>query len=164
MSGTRVYLPSTLSRLADVLASGAVGPAPLRGHAVTEALRTAWPDGGEEEWEYAALSSAAQDSVGLLTATDQPRRVVVVVDGVRAVPVEADDDPTLVEVREVVAAHTIAAVHSDSGRAEADVAAARDAWADAAAGDATASVVVERCLEHELGWFASQEIDDLLGA
>ncbi len=164
MSGARVYLPSTLSRLADVVASGAVGAAPLRGHAVTEALRTAWPEGGGEEWEYAAMSSAAQDSVGLLAGTDRPRRVVVVVDGVRVVPVETDDDPTLVAVPDVVAARTIAAVHVDSVQAEADVAAARDAWVDAAAGDAGASAVVERCLEHELGWFARQEIDDLLGA
>ena len=38
----RVYLPSTLPALADVLHEGAVGPAPVHGFAVTPALRESY--------------------------------------------------------------------------------------------------------------------------
>ena len=48
----RVYLPSTLPALADVLRDGQVGPAPVHGFAVTPALREAYASGDEEELEY----------------------------------------------------------------------------------------------------------------
>jgi hypothetical protein len=164
MSKSRVYLPSTLTRLRDVVASGGSGPLPLLAHAVTQSLCTQYPDGTEEDWEYAALSAAALDAVGLLNDDDPPRRVVIVVEvDSSLVPEPVDQgDPTLVELRAVVPAGAIAAVHVDSEDAEDKIAAARAAWADAQAGDETAVAVVERCLEHELGWYATQEIGDLL--
>lgn len=157
---TRVYLPSTLTLLADVVASGGVGPAPFAAHAVTDALREAYPDGAEEEWEYTAMSAAAQASIGLLAEEDRPLRVVIAVD-TPVTPVESDE-LTSVEVTEVVRARKIAAIHVDSEDAGEDVLAARGAWVDAQAGDEEAAAVVERCLGHELGWFAAQEIDLLL--
>ena len=69
-------------------------------------------------------------------------------------------DPTVVEVDEVVPFRLIAAVLADSDDAEADVAAARDARL---AGAPDADELAERCLAHELGWWAAQEIGDLLG-
>lgn len=161
MSKTRAYVPSTLTRLRDVVASGGIGPLPVLAHAVTEALRTEYPDGGEEDWEYAAMSAAAQDSLGLLTEDDPPRRVVIAVDVESVVPVDPGD-PTLVELREVAPARTIAAVHVDSEDAEDEMVAGRAAWVDAQSGDAAATAMVERCLDHELGWFAAQEIGELL--
>ncbi len=59
-------------------------------------------------------------------------------------------------------ARLVAAVHVDAPDAEEAVAAARAAWAAADAGDADAARVVERCLDHELGWFAAQEVNDLI--
>ena len=50
----------------------------MHAHAVTAWLREAWPEADEEEWEYAALMAAADDSLALLTEEDRPRRVVVV--------------------------------------------------------------------------------------
>jgi hypothetical protein len=161
MSGTRVYLPSTFSRLREVVRAGGVGPPPVRGHAVTEALRAAYVDGSEEDWEYAAMSSAAQDALGLLTEDDPPRRVVIVLSDAAVVPA-GGDDPSLVELQNAASARTIAAVHVDSPDAEADVAAARAAWRDAQEGDPSAAAVVERCADHDLGWYATQEIGDLL--
>ncbi len=91
----RIYVPATLTLLGQYAADGGVGPAPVRARAVTAWLREAWPEGDEEEWEYAALMAAADDSAGLLTADDPPRRVVLAVDVDSAVE---RDDSSLVEV------------------------------------------------------------------
>ena len=72
----RVYVPTTLTALAGFVGDGGIGPAPVRARAVTAWLREAWPEGDEEEWEYAALMAAADDSAALLTDEDPPRRVV----------------------------------------------------------------------------------------
>jgi hypothetical protein len=122
----RVYVPATVARLAAMHASGGVGPAPLAAHAVTEALRAAYPDGGDEEREWAAMTSAAQASLDLLTEDDVPRRVVVALDSAAVRPASGED-PTTVLLDEVVPVVRVAAVHVDSVDAEADVAAAREA-------------------------------------
>jgi len=156
----RVYVPSTLGRLRGVVTSDGVGPAPFVAHAVTDELRAAYEDGGDEEWEYAAATAAAQSAVGLLHDEEPARRVVLAVDvpGVR--PAELDD-PTVVVVDEVVPYRRIAAVLADGPEAEPDVAAARDALA---AGSEDAETLLDRCLDHELAWWATQEIGDLLDA
>ncbi len=161
MSKTRVYVPSTLTRLQEMVVAGGIGPLPVLGHAVTEALRSAYADGDEEDWEYAAMTAAAQDSLGLLTEDDPQRRVVVVIDTETPLSVEQAEH-SLVELDEVVPIRAVAAVHLDDEDATADVAAARAAWGDAKNGDPAASAVVERCLDHELGWFAAQELGELL--
>jgi hypothetical protein len=158
---TRVYVPSTLTRLREVVVSGGVGPLPVLGHAVTDALRRAYAEGGEEEWEYAAMSAAAHDALGLLTEQDRPRRVVIVLDGASTAPV-SEGDPSLVELREVAPVSTIVAVHVDADDAAADVTPAREAWAAAQDGDPAATALVERCLDHDLAWYATQEIGQLL--
>ena len=58
----RVFLPSTLPALAEVLRAGQVGsdPGPQPGYAVTPALREAYASGDQEELEYAALTEAAR--------------------------------------------------------------------------------------------------------
>jgi hypothetical protein len=157
----RVYVPATATLLRGIVTEDGIGPAPFAAHAVTDRLRAAMPDGAEEEWEYAASASAAQSSVGLLLEEDRPRRVVVAVDAGTVLPVEGDD-PTLVSVEEVVPFRRIAAVLVDDEDAEGAVAAARDAWEAAEAGDEDAGTVVERCLDHDLGWWATQEVGDLL--
>lgn len=158
---TRVYIPSTTGRLRDLLVAGGIGPVPVLGHAVTEALRAGFADAGEEEWEYAALTAAAQDSLALVGETDRPRRVVVVAEADSVTPVGGAES-SLVEVDEVVPLRRVVAVHVDSDEAETDVAAAVEAWPRAEDGDATALQLVERCLDHEPGWFATQEIGDLV--
>lgn len=160
MAKHRVYVPSTFSLLQQIFVSGGVGPQPVLGHAVTEAVRSELPDASEEEWEYVALVAAAQDSVGLLAEDDTPRRVVIAVD---AAGVRSTDHPTRVELDEVVPVTAIAAVLADDAAAGDDVTAARTAWADAAAGDAGAEAVLERCLDRELGWYGAQEVGQLLG-
>jgi hypothetical protein len=155
----RVYVPSTPHRLRDLVAAGAIRSVPVSAHAVTAAVRAGLPDGGEEDWEYAAASAAAQTSLGMLTDGEPPRRVVLALDVPAPREVGGDDDPTLVELGEQVPLRRLAAVLADSADAEADVAAARDALA---ARTAEADLLAERCLDHELGWWAVQEVEVLL--
>ncbi len=158
---TRVYVPSSIERLHDLLVSGGIGPVPVLAHAVTDGLRAGLADVGEEEWEYAALTAAAQDSLGLIGEEGTPRRVVVVAEADSVVPVAGAED-SLVEIDEVVPLRKVAALHVDSEEAVEDVAAAREVWAAAGEGDPAALGALERCLDHELGWFATQEIGDLV--
>lgn len=161
MSRTRVFVPSSWARLRDIVMADGIGPAPFFAHAVTDGLRAAYPDGAEEEWEYAALTAAARTSLGLLSEDDPARRVVVAVDADTVQPTE-DADPTVVEVGEVVPFRRIAAVLVDPADVQDVVAEARARWADAEAGDKDAEVAVDRCLDLDLAWYATQEIGDLL--
>ena len=155
---TRVYVPSTLGRLRAIVTADGIGPAPFVGHAVTPVVREELADLGEEEWEYAASTAAAQSSLALLHDDEPARRVVVAVD-VPSVRLAGTEDPTVVEVDDVVPFRLVGAVLADAADAEEHVAAARDALA---AGAPDAHRLVERCPEHELGWWAAQEIGDLL--
>ena len=158
----RVYVATTWRGLEQIVTADGIGPAPFFGHAVTRALRAAWPDGGDEELEYAATTAAARTSLGLLTDEDPPRRVVLAVDAETVVESDDEDDPTVVEVSEVVPMRLVAAVLVDTEDAADDVAAARDAWPATLQGDADAEAVVDRCLDRDLAWFAVQEIGELL--
>lgn len=158
---TRVYVATTWRGLRRVVTADGIGPAPFFGHAVTRALREAWPDGGDEELEYAATTAAARTCLGMLTDEDPPRRVVLAVDA-ETVRESEDVDPTVVEVGEVVPMRLVAAVLVDTQDAADDVVAAREAWPRTLQGDAEAEAVVDRCLDHDLAWFAVQEIAQLL--
>src|SRR6516162_567117 len=71
----RVYLPATLSTLACLLRAGEIGPAPVRGFAVTPALREWYATGDLEELEYVAMTHAGRASLRLLAADPgAPRR------------------------------------------------------------------------------------------
>ncbi|MGW4105375.1 DUF6912 family protein, partial [Streptomyces sp. NPDC004976] len=56
-----------------------------------------------------------------------------------------------------------AAVHVDAADAEADVTAAADALPAADGGDDDAQFAVDGAEDHELLWYATQEIPNLLG-
>jgi hypothetical protein len=156
---TRVYVAGTLRRLRAVLADGRVGPAPFHAHAVTAEVREALPDAGEEDWEYAAATAAAQSSVALLADDEPARRVVLAIDVPEVRDAHDPEDPTVVEVLADAPLRRLAAVLADDGDAEAVVAAARDAVSRQAP---DADRALERCLGLELGWWAAQEADVLL--
>src|ERR1700759_4151981 len=91
----RVYLPTTLPGLADILVKGEAAPPPLRAFAVTPALRESYASGDDEELEYVAMLAAARQSLRLLyAAPDAPRRRVVLAADVpdSQVSGQADDD------------------------------------------------------------------------
>jgi hypothetical protein len=155
---TRIYVPSTLHRLRAIVTADGIGPAPFVAHAVTAAVREAMVDAGDEDWEYAVSTAAAQSSIGMLHADEPARRVVLAVDVPSARPA-GTLDPTVVEVDDPVPFRLVAAVLADAADAEAEVARARVALAD---GAPDADEAADRCLDHELGWWAAQEIRDLL--
>lgn len=166
----RVYLPCTLPALARAVETGALGPAPLTGYAVTPALVEWYASGDTEELEYVALTEAARASLRMLAADladgvhAAPRRVVVaaeVADG--AIQANADvEEKGRVRVAEPVPLAKVAAVHVDDEYAVADVKAAVAALPDADGGDDDARFVVDGAEAHELMWYATQEIPDLL--
>ena len=162
----RVYLPLTVAGLGDLHRSGRIAPAPLRAHAVTSALRSSFGDADDEELEYAALMASAYDSLLAIAATSgEPRRVVVAADvddsAVGPDPT-ADDDPTAVVVSGEVGISQCRSVHVDDADAEGEIVLALAHLPEAQAGDGRALAAVS-LVEHELMWFATQEIPDLLG-
>ena len=161
----RVYLPATLTGLADVLGKGEIGPAPLRAFAITPALREAYASGDDEELEYVAMLAAAKESLRLLDSDPgAPRRRVVLAADVPDAQVgwqAYDDEPAAVLVDAVIPVTAIAAGHVDEPDAAADVAAAADAVTAADAGDDDASFAVDSAEAHELAWYATQELQYL---
>ncbi|ADG87509.1 hypothetical protein TBS_24760 [Thermobispora bispora] len=163
----RVYLPCTLPALAEVLKAGELGPAPLTGYAVTPALIEWYASGDTEELEYVAMTEAARASLRLLAAAGPgvvARRVVIAAE-VPEEAVAAGTDPAergRVEVRKPVPLRKIASVHVDDPAAIPDIEAAIAALPGADAGDEDARFVVDGAEDHELMWYARQEIRDLL--
>lgn len=162
----RIYLSATLPALASALQDGRLGATGRPVHAVTPALRESYASADEEELEYAAMTAAARSCLDLLAADPAaPRRRVVVAGDlpdsvVRATP---GGPPSLVEVRADLPLREIAAVHVDDPVASADVAAAVAALRAAAAGDSDAQWVLDAVTDHELLWYAAQELADLVG-
>ncbi|MCI3276331.1 DUF6912 family protein [Streptomyces cylindrosporus] len=167
----RVYVPLTLPGLAEAYKTGELGVGPFVAYAVTPALREWYLSDDIEELEYAALNRAALASLRLLAADPEAvrRRVVVAVDvpdgTALADPDRALDPAALGEVRVTgtVPLAKAAAVHVDLDDAEADVAAAAEALPAADAGDDDAQFVVDGAEDHELLWYATQEIPNLVG-
>jgi Family of unknown function (DUF6912) len=165
----RVFLPSTLPALAEVLRTGQAGPdpGPQPGYAVTPALREAYASGDEEELEYAALTEAARASLRML-AVDQaapPRRVVLAAElPAEQVKLDAHDrEPARVLVNAAVPLARLVSAHVDDAVAGPDVRTAADALEAADAGDEDARFAVDGAEGHELGWYATQELPDLAG-
>lgn len=135
---TRVYLPLTSSALAVLVAEGRL-PGPLDAHAATDALQAQWPEGDDEQWEYAALAAAADESWQARSGDDRPRRHVVAAD-VNAVE-SRDGELTAVRVTGDLVWKRVAAAHVDTE----DLASGPDEDGGP-----------------ELAWFATQEIADLV--
>jgi hypothetical protein len=161
----RVYLPTTFPALAAGTASGEFGPAPLLAYAVTPALREWYASGDSEELEYAATIDAARESLRLLAGDPAApaRRVVIAAEVPDAtVSLAADLHPAAVHLSVPVTLKDVASVHVDELEAEPDVRAAVAAVPAADAGDSDAAFTVDGAEDHELHWYATQEIEVLL--
>jgi uncharacterized protein DUF6912 len=159
----RVYLPATMARLVEVLAAGEVD-APVA-FAVTPTLREWYVEGDEEELEYAATTAAARASLRLIASdrATSARRVVLAADVPDASARPAPDvDRAAVRLVDPVPLARVVSVHVDDAAAEADVRAAVGALAGAHAGDDDAQFVVDGVEDHELAWYAAQELGPLV--
>ena len=160
----RIYLPATLAQLASGLDAGEfdVGVA----YAVTPALREWYVEGDIEELEYAAAAAAARASLHLLAdvPTGRPARRVVVAADVPDSAVRPAPDVGRAAVRPgaPVALSQVVSALVDDADASDDVRRAVAALRAADAGDEDARFVVDSVEDHELAWYAAQEIGVLV--
>ena len=162
----RIFLPVTSADLLALREQGHL-EAPRPAHAATPGLQRLWPDADDEERDYAAMMAAAYDSLVLLAhdlgrgGSDPLRRAVVAADVPdRAVRAAGSDEVTAVVVAVPVELDAVHALHVDDVAAAADVRAAVAAVAAATAGDPAALGLVA-LEQHELLWYATQELGDL---
>jgi hypothetical protein len=136
--------------------------------AVTPTLRESYAEGDDEELADVALREAALASVRLLAgAADEPsaglppRRAVLVaeVDGATARP---DLDDAVVRLSGPVTIDDAVAAYVDNPTAEQAVLAAMDAVDSADLGDEDAELTVGDAQDHDLAWYATQELPFLL--
>lgn len=163
----RVYIPATLTMLRMLVASGELVPVSGTAFAVTPMFRESYAAGGTEELEYAAMNMAARASLRLLAAeldgdsATLPRRVVVAAD-VERVRLRPDLDDGAVTIAGAVSSSMIAAVHVDLAEAQ-DVVRTAATVVDAAdLGDPDAEFALGDAEDHEMAWYATQEISFLL--
>ncbi|WP_447643249.1 DUF6912 family protein [Nocardioides zeae] len=151
----RVYVPVTSGLLARIVAEGRLD-GPFRAHAVTAALREAWPEAEDEEWEYAAQAAAGVGSLAARAEGDVPRRLVLAADVPEVRPVGDETEPTLVEVDADLPWKRIASAHVDVDDLSPAVVAAY--LSDEELPDVVDGVE----LDHDLAWYATQEIRTLV--
>ncbi|HZR50704.1 MAG TPA: hypothetical protein VFB06_14435 [Streptosporangiaceae bacterium] len=159
----RVYVPSTIPGLAAILRVGQVRAG--MAYAVTPALREAYASGDTEELEYVALIAAARASLRLLADDPEapPRRVVLaadVYDDRVSWTAEPDADPASVTVTAPIPTSKLVSGHIDDLQAAQDIQQAVAALPAADAGDLDAEFEVDQAEGHELGWYATQELED----
>ena len=160
----RVYIPATLSMLQRLVADGTMQPLSGTAFAVTPALREAYAEGDDEELAEVAISEAALGSLRLLAAEPQGdlplRRAVVVADA--EATLRADLDDAVVRISGPVTTDQVAAVYVDNAAAEPAIAAAIEVIDDADLGDEDAELTVGDAQDHDLAWYATQELPFLL--
>ncbi|MFD4196657.1 MULTISPECIES: DUF6912 family protein [Amycolatopsis] len=162
----RVYLPGTIGMLRRLVADGRLQPPGGTGFALTPALRESYLSGDTEELEYVALLDAARASLRLIGAAEEdakelPRRVVISVDVENATP-RPDLDAPVVKLSGPISYEDVAAVHVDAEEAEEAVRAAAQVVDAADLGDPDAEFVLGEAEDHELAWYAPQELPFLL--
>lgn len=159
----RVYIPATVPMLRTFVDSGELTPIGGTAFALTPALRESYAAGDTEELEYVAMLDAARASLRLMAADEkaEPRRAVLAVD-VDDVTLRSDLDYSVVKVAGSVTLKDVAAVHLDTSEAETDVRAAAEVVDAADLGDPDAEFALGSAEDHELAWYAAQELPFVL--
>ncbi|MGH3516922.1 MAG: DUF6912 family protein [Haloechinothrix sp.] len=166
----RVYVPATVGMLRDLVMNGEVLPVSGTAFALTPTLRESYTSGSAEELEYVALLEAARASLRLLASELAngpageglaPRRVVVAAD-VEDVTLRPDLDAAVIRIAGAVPMSAIASVHMDATEAEPAVRAAIKVIDAADLGDLDAEFALGDAEDHELAWYAPQELPFML--
>jgi hypothetical protein len=165
----RVYIPATLAMLARLVADGSLRPPGGTAFAVTPTLREAYAEGDDDELAEVALGEAALASLRLLGASgvDQtentlPTRRAVLVADVDDATARPDLDDAAVRLGGAIAIGDVIAAYVDTAAAEPAVIAAVAVVDDADLGDEDAELTVGDAQDHDLAWYAAQELPFLL--
>jgi len=161
----RVYIPATLSMLQHLVSDGEMQPLSGTAFAVTPTLRESYAEGDDEELAEVAIGEAAMASIRLLAtesgADGLPLRRAVIVADADADP-RPDLDTAVVRISGRIALDQVAAVYVDNAAAEPAVAAAIEVIDSADLGDEDAELTVGDAQDHDLAWYATQELPFLL--
>ncbi|WP_120313832.1 DUF6912 family protein [Mycobacterium alsense] len=168
----QVYIPTTLAMLQRLVADGSLRPVNGTAFALTPRLREAYAEGDDEELAEVALPEAALASLRLLAADAAqgesglpPRRAVLAAEadlGESGVTYRPDLDDAVVRLGAPVTIDRVVAAYVDNADAEPDVTRAIEAIDVADLGDEDAELVVGDALDHDLAWYAAQELPFLL--
>ncbi|WP_461166923.1 DUF6912 family protein [Tsukamurella serpentis] len=171
----RVYVPSTLAGLEVLQRDGELFPLGGTVFGVTPGLREAYTSGDDEELAEAAMRQAARASLRLLAVepdTDagcagdgsaaQPVRRVVITADVPAATERPDLDDAVLKVSAPIRRSDVLAVHVDIAEAEPAVTRAAQVVDAADLGDEDAELAVGDAEDHDLAWYATQELPFLL--
>ncbi|MHC9291370.1 DUF6912 family protein [Mycobacterium sp. LTG2003] len=161
----RVYIPTTLAALQQLVADRSLRVVNGTAFAVTPTLREAYAEGDDDELAEVALREAALASIRLLAtggSSDLPTRRAVVVAEVPEATGRPDLDDAVVRLGGPVDLDAVIAVYVDNADAEAAVLAAVDVIDEADLGDEDAELTVGDAQDHDLAWYAPQELPFLL--
>lgn len=166
---TQVYIPATLAMLQKLVADGSLLPVNGTAFAVTPTLREAYAEGDDDELAEVALREAALASLRLLAsemATEPsdalPARRAVLAADVDDVQHRPDLDDAVVRLAGPVGMEQVVAAYVDNVGAESAVSAALDVIDAADLGDEDAELLVGDAEDHDLAWYATQELPFLL--
>ena len=161
----RVYIPATLAMLQQLVADRSLHARSGTAFAVTPTLREAYAEGDDEELADVALRDAALASLRLLagegTSALAPRRAVVVAE-VEDATARPDLDDAVVRLSGPIAYDDVIAAYVDNADAEPAVLPAIEAVDAADLGDDDAEFIVGDAQDHDLAWYAPQELPFLL--
>ncbi|TPG34514.1 DUF6912 family protein [Mycolicibacterium hodleri] len=164
----RVYIPATLAMLQRFVADRSMHALSGTAFAVTPTLRESYADGDDDELAEVALREAALASLRLLagegtgTDGDLPLRRAVLVADVEGVTIRPDLDDAVVRLAGPIDMADVIAAYLDNAAAEPAVTAAIEVVDLADFGDEDAELTVGDAQDHDLAWYATQELPFLL--
>lgn len=170
----RVYVPATVRMLRALVADNEVPAVNGTAFAVTPALREAYSSGDDDELAEVAMAEAARASLRLLAmevedvghthdADGMPvRRRAVIAADIDDVALRPDLDDAVVRLGAPIRFAQVASAHVDLAEAEPAIEKAVEFVDQADLGDADAEFIVGDAEDHELAWYATQELPFLI--
>ncbi|MGW0007531.1 DUF6912 family protein [Nocardia grenadensis] len=163
----RVYVPATVPMLRELVDKRVLHAVGGTAFALTPTLREAYASGDDEELAEVAMAEAARAALRLLaeevhgSTTPMYRRAVIAVD-VEGATLRPDLDDAVVKLDGPIEYERVASVHLDLAEAESAVAEAVDNVDAADLGDEDAEFVLGDAEDHQLAWYATQELPFLV--